>query len=278
VDEKCFLAVFAHPDDESFGVGGILRAYSDRGIKTALICATRGEAGEINDPSLATSETLGAVREEELRAACAMMGVADLTFLGYVDGTLAAAPREEAVGKIVHEIRRLRPQVIATFDANGGYGHTDHIAIHHFTTEAFKLAGDPSAYPEQLTGGLEPYAPRKLYYVANPRSMMVGVRDELLKMGIDFVPGGSAATIPLELMGTPDEDITTVVVLDERSFETKIAAWHAHRTQVDPNSFLEKLDPVATRQWRGTERFVRAFPPMGRDEPRETDLFEGIAG
>jgi LmbE family N-acetylglucosaminyl deacetylase len=269
------LAVFAHPDDESFGVGGILRAYSDRGIKTALICATRGEEGEINDPSLATRETLGAVREQELRAACAIMGVDDLMFLGYHDGKLAVASRAEAVGRIVHEIRRLRSQVIATFDANGGYGHTDHIAIHAFTTEAFKLAGDASAYPEQLTGGLKPYAPQKLYYVAMPRSMMVGIREELQKQGIDFVPGGNMATIPLEEMGTPDEDITTVVVLDDRSYETKIAAWHAHRTQVEPNSFIEKQDPVATRQWRGKERFVRAIPPLGRDEPRETDLFEG---
>jgi LmbE family N-acetylglucosaminyl deacetylase len=276
VDEQSFLAVFAHPDDESFGVGGILRAYSDRGIKTALICATRGEEGEINDPSLATRETLGAVREQELRTACALMGVDDLMFLGYHDGTVAAASRVEAVGKIVHEIRRLRPQVIATFDANGGYGHTDHIAIHAFTLEAFKLAGDPSAYPEQLTAGLKPYTPQKLYYVAIQRSMVLGIRDELLKQGIDFVPGGNMATIPVEQMGTPDEDITTVVTLDDRSVDTKIAAWHAHRTQVDPKGFPETMDPEAARQWSATERFVRAIPPMGRNEPREADLFEGI--
>ncbi|MCA1597811.1 MAG: PIG-L family deacetylase [Chloroflexi bacterium] len=90
MDQKCLLAVFAHPDDEAFGVAGVMRKYRDEGVKTALVCATRGEAGEISDPALATPETLGQVREGELRAAARIMGIEDVSFLDYRDGDTTA--------------------------------------------------------------------------------------------------------------------------------------------------------------------------------------------
>ena len=276
MEQKCLLGVFAHPDDESFAVGGVFRMYADAGIRVALVCATRGEGGEISDPALATPDTLGQTRERELRDACALLGVSDLTFLDYRDGTLAQAPREEAVGRLVRQIRRLRPQVVVTFDANGGYGHTDHIAIHQITNQAFEQAGDPACYPEQLVDGLSPYAPQKLYYSALARSAGNQLRVYLQIAGINFAPGGNQATIPPEQMGTPDELITTVIPLDDRLYDTKLRAWAAHRTQNSADDFLNRLPPEIGRIVRGTERFVLARPPGAPGNGAEHDLFAGV--
>jgi LmbE family N-acetylglucosaminyl deacetylase len=276
MDQKCLLAVFAHPDDEAFGVAGVMRKYRDEGVKTALVCATRGEAGEISDPALATPETLGQVREGELRAAARIMGIEDVSFLDYRDGDLSKAGPDEAIGRIVYHIRRLRPQVVVTFDANGGYGHLDHMAIHRLTIEAFHRAGDPSCYPEQLRDGLQPYAPRKLYVTANPLSAMRKMREQLQAQGIDFMPGGNAATIPIGQMGTPDEEITTVVPLDDRQFDAKMDGMRAHRTQQSPNAPFDRMPREQLRAWLGTERFV-LIDPKGAPPHSEHDLFQGVA-
>ncbi len=275
MDQRCLLAVYAHPDDESFSVGGVMHKYRDEGVRTALVCATRGEAGEISDPALATPETLGQVREQELRTAGEIMGIEDVSFLDYRDGEVANANPDEAIGRIVRHIRRLRPQVVVTFDKTGGYGHLDHMAIHRLTIEAFHRAGDPTCYPEQLTGGLGVYAPQKLYVSANPRSAMSRMREQLRAEGISFMPGGAAATIPIEQMGTPDEEITTTIPLDDRQFAAKMDAMQAHKTQQSPESPFNRLPREAVRQWLGTERFVLLYPEGARTDS-EHDLFEGV--
>ena len=278
MEQRCLLAAFAHPDDEAFGTAGVFRKYHDEGAMTALVCATRGEEGEISDPALATPATLGQVREQELREACRIMGIEDLSFLDYRDGSLARADTVEATGRLVRQIRRVRPQVVVTFDANGGYGHLDHIAVHSLTIAAFHQAGDPSCYPEQIAEGLRPYAPQKLYFTAFARSTMRGMREQTDPDGdgAAFRPGGNTATIPLEEMGTPDELITTTITLDERQFEAKLRAMRAHRTQMDPKNPIGSLPPEATRAWLGTERFVRAYPPDGPGDVGEHDLFAGV--
>jgi LmbE family N-acetylglucosaminyl deacetylase len=276
LDQKCLLAVFAHPDDEALTVGGVIRASSDLGIKTALICATRGEAGQISDPALATPETLGAVRESELREACRILGVSDLSFLEYHDGTLAQAPEDEAVERIVRTLRRLRPQVVITFDANGGYGHTDHMAIHHFTRMAFQRAGDHSCYPAHLSEGLAAHAPQKLYYAGFARGTMAGIRQAMQEAGGDFRPGGDQATIPLEEMGTADDRITTTIPLDDRLLAIKKEVWSAHRTQNPPGSFLSQLPDAIMQPWLGTERLVLAWPAGAPGDGSEHDIFAGV--
>ena len=92
---KRLLAVFAHPDDEAFGTGGTLSRYAAEGTHVVLVCATRGEAGEISDPDLATAETLGQAREEELRCSVEAMGVSELIFLDYRDSGMAGTPENE---------------------------------------------------------------------------------------------------------------------------------------------------------------------------------------
>jgi LmbE family N-acetylglucosaminyl deacetylase len=275
VERQCLLGVFAHPDDE-IGMAGAYRRYHDDGVLTALICATRGEAGEISDAALATPQTLGLVREQELRTACQIMGVEDLSFLEYHDGQLADADPMEAIGRIVRHIRRLRPQVIVTFGPNGGYGHRDHIAIHHYTKAAFHQAGDPRAHPEHQADGLRPYAPQKLYFIGYPRGLMRRLLEQTLRAQPDFQPFGAVATIPLEEMGTADEEITTTLPLDDALYAVRTRAGEAHRTQQNPNGPFAHLAPEALRAVWGTQYFVRAIPPISAPDGSEHDLFAGI--
>src|SRR5579859_3036526 len=176
---KRILGVFPHPDDEGT-MGGALLKYGQVGIETGLICITRGEVGEISDPALATPETLGEVREGEMRAAAQALGVNNLWFLGYRDSGMAGTPENndprslsqanpaEVVGKIVEVIRAFRPQVVVTFDETGGYGHPDHITAYKHTTSAFYAAADAVQYPELGPAHLV----SKLYYSSFPRSAM----------------------------------------------------------------------------------------------------------
>ncbi|HZS90648.1 MAG TPA: PIG-L family deacetylase [Chloroflexota bacterium] len=274
-EQRCLLGVFAHPDDEAT-LAGPMRRYHDQGVRTALICATRGEEGEISDPALATRETLGRVREQELREAARIIPIDDLTFLDYHDGHLADADPGEATGRIVRQIRRLRPQVIVTFDTNGGYGHRDHIAIHHLTLAAFRQAGDARAYPEQRDEGLRPYQPRKLYYVAFPRSLMRRMMERVLAAQPTRQLFGSVATIPPEEMGTEDERITTAIPLDDGLYAVRDAALQAHRTQMNPNGPFANVPPDVMRQIWGTAYFVRAIPAPGPGDALEDDLFAGL--
>ncbi len=191
--EHSLLAVYAHPDDEAFGTGGTIARYAGEGVKTYLVCATRGEVGEISDPSLATPETLGQVREGELRCAAETMGVAELIFLDYRDSGMAGtdenrdprafinAPADEVIATLVTIIRRLRPQVVATFEPNGGYGHPDHIAIHRHTVAAFHAAGDGQYRPELG----QSWQASRLFYTAIPRSFFIEMRQQLEALGED---------------------------------------------------------------------------------------------
>ena len=144
------LLVFAHPDDEGFGTGGILSLLASRGARLTLVCATNGDVGEISDPALATPETLAQVRQEELRQAMGVTGVQDVRFLNYRDSGMAGsddnrhpkslfqAPQPEVVGRLVEVIRDVRPRVVITHDPTGGYGHPDHVTVYRHVTEAFR--------------------------------------------------------------------------------------------------------------------------------------------
>ncbi len=141
-EELKLLFVLAHPDDETLGNGGTIARYADEGIEVHLVTATGGEEGWFGAPEENPGpEELARIREKELRGAAEVLGVSGVSLLGYHDGELAAASTPEVVGKIVSHIRRIRPQVVVTFDQNGLYGHPDHIAITQFTTAAVAAAG-----------------------------------------------------------------------------------------------------------------------------------------
>ncbi|MEO7002674.1 MAG: PIG-L family deacetylase [Ktedonobacterales bacterium] len=272
------MTIFAHPDDESFGMAGTLAHATMTGHPVAIVCATRGEEGQIADPSLATPENLGQVREKELRNAAAAAGVQDVVFLDYIDGHLAEADEQEAIGRIVYQLRRFRPAVIATFAPNGGYGHVDHMAIHRLTLAAVAAAADPARYPEQLAQGLQPHRVRKVYYTGMPRERLIAMRREAQSRGEDFIPGGDEATIPVEEMGTPESEITTRVALNDDEFAAKRRSMQAHATQMPADSPFTRATPEEMRAFAGTEMLVLAPPPISDRAyaTPETDIFAGL--
>jgi LmbE family N-acetylglucosaminyl deacetylase len=272
------MTIFAHPDDESFGVAGSIAHATTTGRLVAVVCATRGEEGQIADPSLATPETLGQVREQELRTAVAAVGVSDLTFLDYIDGHLAEADQEEALGKVVRQIRRFRPDVVVTFDPKGGYGHVDHMAIHRLAVAGVAAAADPARFPEHLGEGVQPHRVRKVYYSAIPRERLLKMRDEARARGEDFIPGGDEATIPVEEMGVPLAEIRTRIRLNDEEFTGKLNALFAHKTQLPADNPWAQASPEELRAFAGHETFVLAPPPISdRDYPMpEDDVFASL--
>jgi LmbE family N-acetylglucosaminyl deacetylase len=167
------LAVFAHPDDETFCAGGTLAKYVAAGWKVMVISATRGQAGQIRDPQAATRRTLGQVREREFYAACEQLGVRHARVLDYMDGTLEDVDVHELTGVVVEIIRAFRPDVVITFGSDGAYGHPDHIAIGAATTRAFEQAGSPRHFPEHLAAGRRPHQPAQLYHSYFPPSRLL---------------------------------------------------------------------------------------------------------
>jgi N-acetyl-1-D-myo-inositol-2-amino-2-deoxy-alpha-D-glucopyranoside deacetylase len=281
-ERRSLLFCYAHPDDESFGTGGTMARYAAEGVRVSLVCATRGESGEISDPALATPENLGQVRENELRCACGILGVSDLFFLGYRDSGMAGAESNDdprslyradvnaVAGQVVQIIRQVRPQVVVTFEPGGGYGHPDHIAIHKATVVAFDAAGDAGRYPEQLRDGLEPWRPQKLYYTALPRRFFRGIAEQLRA---DGVQPSQVSDRPLEKMGIPDELVTTFI--DVSGYvESKLQAVHCHRTQLSEGNPFRLLSIETMRQVMSTDYFILS---QGRsDGEKEADLFAGV--
>lgn len=162
---KRILAVYAHPDDECYCSGGTLAKYSAMGAETTVISATKGQAGQINDTRVATRNTLGAMREQELYQSCEQLNVDHVECWDYMDGALKDADWDQLVGDVVYAIRKYRPHIVLTFGMDGAYGHPDHIAIGEATTSAFLLASQEDAYPEQ---DLPVYMPDTLYYAYFP--------------------------------------------------------------------------------------------------------------
>lgn len=278
-NSKTLLAVYAHPDDESFGSGGMLAHYAAQGVRVGLATATRGEIGEIADSGLATSDNLGDVREQELRNAANALGVTDLEILGYRDSGMAGtsdnahpnaytnADSAEVVGKLVGIIRRLRPQVIVTFDPNGGYGHPDHIAAHHHATAAFHAAGDSAQHPDAG----QPWEPSRLFYAVFTRGMFQNMRTQLESFGADTSEfEGWESVISLW------DDNDTHVALDvSGSVDAKWNALSEHRTQFGDDNLFRRIPEDAAKKLMSHENFHLAIPETN-SEVKHADLFAGL--
>lgn len=262
------LVVFAHPDDESMGMGGTLAKYSAQGVETYYVCASRGERGwfgpEQQNPGL---EALGKRRENELRAAVQELGMKGLCFLDTIDGEVDQANHVEAIQKIVTHIRRIRPQVVVTFPPDGNYGHPDHIAIGQFTSAAIVCAADAS-YPD--LENLPSHRVAKLYYMVDSENFVNLIApfmgDMTFAVG-DQVRGEIAWK---EWM------VTTRIEMAEYCH----TAWRAiqcHQSQLSTLGALAEMDEdaaAAVLAMQGT--FYRAFSLVNSGRKPESDLFEGI--
>jgi LmbE family N-acetylglucosaminyl deacetylase len=165
------LCVTAHPDDEAGCFGGILSKYSEAGVECSVICLTAGERAA-NRGGSADDEGLKAMRRKEFAASCHHLGVSHCEVLNFRDGALDRESFSEVTGKLVEAIRTLRPQVVATFGAEGFVtSHPDHGMAGLFTSAAFQWAARTTRYGDQLENGLKPWQPRKLYYVTTEFSL-----------------------------------------------------------------------------------------------------------
>lgn len=279
--KRRLLAVFAHPDDESFGPGGTLALYARRGVEVHLICATRGEVGAAPPHLLDGHTDVASLRESELRCAAGHLGLAGVHFLGYRDSgmpgsednrhpqALAAAPLEEIAQRLVWYIRRLRPQVVITFDPIGGYRHPDHVAIHRATVMAFDQAGDPQYLPQAGPA----HQAAKLYFSCFPRRAMRWMVRLMPLVGRD--PRRFGQNGDIDLVDIASQDFPVHARLDIRTVaerKAQASACHASQGGMPRRGLIGLFFRLAA----GSETFTRAIPPAPAGL-REGDLFDGIA-
>jgi LmbE family N-acetylglucosaminyl deacetylase len=265
-----FMAVHAHPDDEVFGTGGVLCRYSAEGIRTVLVTCTNGELGDTlggakpGEPGHDEAAVV-AQRRQELEHSCAILGVSDLELLGYHDsgmmgweqndapGSFWTTPVEDAAAKLAALMERYRPQVVATYDQRGFYGHPDHIQAHRITMAAAERTG----------------IPERVYFTAVPRSALPAFAEALRTAGIE-------PPEPVEEnreFGTPDERIAAVIYCAPYSGR-KFDALQAHASQAE-NTFFLRLGPELFAKFFAFEAFEDARTDVMQRPPAD-DLFAGL--
>ncbi len=290
--ERRLLLVHAHPDDETIGTGATMAYYAAAGAQVTLLTCTLGEEGEILVPELAQLEAaqadqLGGYRIGELAAAMRALGVTDHRFLGgagrFRDSGMIDTPANDnprafwraskdrevfdaAVAAAVEVILEVRPQVLITYDPNGGYGHPDHIMAHRVAMAAVQRA---AARPDG-------WAVAKVYWTAVPRSVLQQGIDALKAAGeTGFFGVERAEDFPF---GNADDEVTTVI--DAGGFgEAKSAAMRAYPTQIAVDGPFFALSNNIGQPVFAVEHFRLVAGPLGsaRDaDGRETDLFDGI--
>jgi len=238
VNQPIILSVLAHPDDESFGMGGTLALYAQKGCDVYLICATRGEVGDVAPEHMQGFSSIAELRESELRCAAKHLGLKDVFFLDYRDSGMpgspdnqhpdaqVAHPVDEVAGKVVKYIRELKPDIVLTFDPIGGYRHPDHIHIHNATVLAFENAADASFHPEAGA----PFQPQKLYFHTFPRGFLKLAVKLMPLFGKDPRKFGNNGDIDMQSIA--EVDFPTHVKIDISTVqEIKAAAGACHASQ-----------------------------------------------
>ncbi len=306
------MTVHAHPDDESITTGGVMAKAVRDGHRVVLVTATRGEQGEIVVAAMDTPDNhrrLGEIRMAELETAMGVLGVTEWDNLGYRDSDMKGRPAnadprsfaqadlDEAIGRLVWLIRRHRPDVVTTYEEARGYDHPDHVRVHEIGRPAFERAGDPAWYPRQLTpgsggsgpaaedGGLEPWAPRKLYEPAFPTSLLTTMAERLEERGEPNPWAPSPGATPEELAEyekqmaealVADELITTQVDVSD-VLQAKWDALHSHVTQIGDAFPLAAMGLDAWREFWSTESFILRESRNVDVQLPETDLFAGLS-
>jgi N-acetyl-1-D-myo-inositol-2-amino-2-deoxy-alpha-D-glucopyranoside deacetylase len=287
-DQRRLLLVHAHPDDESIETGATMAAYAAQGASVTLVTCTLGELGEVIPPGLAhlAGGPLGQHRIGELAAACAALGVTDHRFLGgpgrWRDSGMMGLPGNsdprcfwqadpaEAAAALAAVIREARPQVLITYDANGYYGHPDHIQAHRVSRAAVELAAGPAG-----PAASSPWQVAKFYATAMPRSVLAG----LIELGPGrperFRQARSVSELPF---GVADSQVTTEIDGTAQA-AAKTAALRAHATQVEVAGGCYALADGVGQRITGREYYTLLAGPRGPGTgPHgwEQDLFAGL--
>ncbi|MGH2450257.1 MAG: PIG-L deacetylase family protein [Candidatus Limnocylindria bacterium] len=258
--------ILAHPDDETFGVGGTLIRYADEGIECHSLCLTRGEAGQLGDPAVTTRDRLGDLREAELAEAARRMGLSSVTCLRFPDGSLADVPAEVVVREVAGWLRRVGPHVAIVWGPDGGYGHPDHVVAGDRALAAIELAAgerDPELG--------DPAGVSRCYRMVASADLVDAIGERFS----DF--SAYMATLSVKPERWTRERLGAVI--DVRAYaDRKWEAMQAHRSQGQDIARLATIraDPDA-QAFFGEETFIRAFPEPG-GPPLEHDLFGALRG
>lgn len=280
-DGKTLLSVLAHPDDETFGMGGTLALYARRDVNVHLICATRGELGEIDPEYKERIKSAACLRTQELRCAAEVLGIDELHFLNYRDSgmpgseanqhpqALAAQPVEKVAEEVAHMIRKIKPEVVLTFDPIGGYRHPDHIAIQQATVRAFALAGDENFADPDL---LPPFQSEKLYFHTINRTFLKAVVWVLRLIGQD--PHRFGRNMDIDLVSIAEVDFPTHVKIDYRPVkDIRKTATECHASQGGAD--MDKgFRGLVTRLFSGHhDTYMQAYPEPTPKQKVRGDLF-----
>jgi len=274
------LAVFAHPDDESFGPGGTLAKYCAEGVEVWLACATDGDVGTVDAAALSSYASTSQLRAAELCCAAQELGLRGVDFYAYRDSGMAGspdndhpkslfqAPMEDVVGKIVASIRQHRPQVILCDNEFGGYGHPDHIKLHQATVQAFTAAADPLLYPEAGP----PHAAEHLYFTAFTPGLLKWLVRLMPLVGRN--PRRFGRNADIDLLEILKWETPIHVRVDVRRYlDTKSRASACHRSQAGPSESFRWVPGFVTRRMFGYETFIQGYPAPVTGARLGNDLF-----
>lgn len=276
----------AHPDDETFGMGATLAQYALSGVKVYCVCSTGGEVGTVDPEHMKGYESIADLRSVELKCAAGVLGLTGTVCLGYRDSgmrgsednkhpdSLAMASLEEVAGRMVRIIRELKPDVIITHDAGGGYGHPDHVATHNAVVKAFYAAGETSQYPE--AGAV--FQPSKLYFGVRPRGYMKLMVRLMPLFGQDPHHFGRNKDIDLTRTTGVEYPVHAAIRLHKKSIliRNEAAACHASQGGGRPRAGLFRIIRIIEKLRGQKDYFMREFPPV-TSRRREKDLFEGLS-
>jgi len=278
---KTILAVLAHPDDESFGLGGTLALYARKGYDTYYLCATRGEAGTVDEEYLNGFKDTAELRTDELNRAAKILDLKGVFFLGYRDSGMPGTEEnkhpnaqinhsvDEVAGRIVKHIRELKPNVVLTHDPIGGYKHPDHIHLHKATKLAFEKADDASFHPEAGAA----FKPRALYYQVFPRGVLKWAVRLMRLFGQDPKKFGRNEDVNIQEL--IEVDFPVHVRLDIGPVaDVKFEAGAQHASQGGGQTRRGWFGFFA-RLWGDREEYMRAYPVVvDTNFRRRSDLFD----
>lgn len=283
---KTLLVIFAHPDDESHGPGGTLAKYAAEGVQVHYLCATRGEAGTVDEGFLRNGGSIADLRTAELHHAAGELGISTVQFLGYRDSgmagspdnlhpaSLCSAPLDEVAGRIAESIRRLRPDAIITHDQYGWYGHPDHLQCYQATLRAYELLYGFRPDEAQEDYWAFRYIPR--LYVSSFSKWMLKLMVRMMPLfGRDPRRHGQNQDVDLKAIASWDVPLTARIQVGAY-LAAKDRAIACHASQQPLTQSKNALVCALLRRMQSVESFSRLYPPVAPGEALERDLFGGI--
>lgn len=282
---KRLLIAYAHPDDESFGNGGLIAKYVAQGVEVYYICATNGDVGNVPDDMKDLYATTAELRLAELACASEVLGFKRVYTFGYRDSGMMGADsnnhpdslwyhgehhQDALVRRVVEVMREVRPHVVLTFNKYGGYGHPDHIAIQRATERAFHLAGD-STY----TTDAPAYTPQKLYYSGFPTLFLRVLLFWLRLRGYDVRKMGTNKDIDMQAILDNVEPMHAKVDIGDY-YDIWDKANACHKSQGGGGGITRRFPLWFRKRFMRHQGFTRVCPPPSQDRIDESDLFDGV--